>query len=178
MDVVKGGFAMRRIGLVFLLTAVFVAMGMGLGACSKKEPPPVEIPETPPDTVASAPIQPPKEVEPPPPPPVELADIFFEFDRANLRSDALMSMERNAEQLGDNTEIRVVLEGHCDERGTTEYNLALGERRARAAYDYLVRFGIDGGRLTVVSYGEERPFELGHTEAAWAKNRRVHFVKQ
>ena len=70
----------------------------------------------------------------------------------------------------------VTIEGHCDERGTNAYNLALGEKRANAAKDYLVSLGVDGGRITTISYGEEKPFDAGHDETAWTKNRRGHFV--
>jgi peptidoglycan-associated lipoprotein len=172
---------MRRVGFGIFAVILAVFLGIGLGACSKKTAPPVEIPEdmgTDTGEGSSQPIKTPPEVEVPDREPTELGDIFFDYDRSNLRPDALRTMEENARLLSENGDLRLILEGHCDERGTTEYNLALGERRARAAYDYLVRFGIDAGRLTTISYGEERPFDPGHTEAAWAKNRRVHFVKR
>ena len=78
--------------------------------------------------------------------------------------------------MNQNSSVRSQIEGHCDERGTNEYNLALGERRANAAKQYLTTAGISAGRLSTISYGEERPLDPGHTEAAWARNRRAHFV--
>lgn len=109
---------------------------------------------------------------------LSLQDIYFDYDRAVIRDEARNALNGNAKQLMDSNGARVVLEGHCDERGTVEYNLALGERRANAARDYLVRYGIEGMRLSTVSFGEERPFDPGHEESAWSKNRRVHFVRQ
>ena len=108
----------------------------------------------------------------------QIEDVFFDYDRYNLRDDARMALEGNARVLAANSDLQMILEGHCDERGTVEYNLALGERRARSAKDYLVQFGIEASRLTTISYGEERPFAQGHDEAAWAQNRRVHFVEK
>ena len=105
----------------------------------------------------------------------QLKTVYFDFDKYNLRDDARRTLEQDAEILKNNPDVKVVVEGHCDERGTNEYNLALGENRANAARDYLVRLGIDAGRLSTISYGEERPVALGHDEAAWAQNRRVQF---
>ncbi|GAB4320432.1 MAG: hypothetical protein Kow0074_10730 [Candidatus Zixiibacteriota bacterium] len=104
--------------------------------------------------------------------------IYFDFDKYNLRDDAKRGLEKNAEILKNNPGLRVVIEGHCDERGTNEYNLALGERRAKAARDYLIRLGIEADRLAIRSYGEERPVALGHNEEAWAQNRRAEFTRQ
>jgi peptidoglycan-associated lipoprotein len=108
--------------------------------------------------------------------PKEGRDIFFDFDRSVIRSDAKATLDSNIEWLKENPGIRVVIEGHCDERGTNEYNLALGQRRAKAARDYLVAGGIDPKRISTISYGEERPFVLGHDESAWKWNRRDHFI--
>jgi peptidoglycan-associated lipoprotein len=163
--------------LIFLL----VALSWTLAGCGKKPQPRVELP---PQEEAPAPEEPTQPIRPETPGAPEgeeatdvvLEDIFFDFDRYHLRPDALAAMERNARVLMENPDVTVILEGHCDERGTTEYNLALGEKRAKAAYDFLVRYGIDPSRLTTISYGEERPFDPGHNEEAWAKNRRVHFV--
>lgn len=105
-----------------------------------------------------------------------LQDAFFAFDRSALRKDAKAVLNQNAEWLKGNREAKIVVEGHCDERGTNEYNLALGERRAAAVRDYLVAAGIDPGRISTISYGEERPFVLGHDESAWKWNRRAHFL--
>lgn len=103
-------------------------------------------------------------------------DIHFEFDSSALLSDAQEILQKKAEWLRNNTNVRVVIEGYCDERGTNEYNLALGERRAASAKAYLTDLGISGSRLTTISYGEERPLDSGHNEEAWSKNRRTHFT--
>lgn len=104
-----------------------------------------------------------------------LRDVFFDYDCNDLNDNALDSLAWDAAYLMENQGFRVLLEGHCDERGTIDYNLALGERRAVSAYNYLLNYGIDADRLETVSYGKERPFTLGSTEEAWALNRRVHF---
>ncbi len=103
-------------------------------------------------------------------------DIYFEFDKATLLPMALDILKKKAEHLYNNPDITVVIEGHCDERGTNEYNLALGDRRAESAKSFLVDLGILPSRLTTVSYGEERPVDPRHNREAWAKNRRAHFV--
>lgn len=118
------------------------------------------------------------EAPPPPPPGVELGDIFFDFDKSELRTEAVQQLQKNFEWMKQNPTGTLVIEGHCDERGTNEYNMALGERRANAAKDYMVNIGGDPARMQTVSYGEERPFALGHDEASWAQNRRAHFVGQ
>jgi peptidoglycan-associated lipoprotein len=105
-----------------------------------------------------------------------LEDIRFEFDSAQLTSEAQRLLEKHAQWLQKNAGVRFTVEGHCDERGTAEYNLALGDQRARAARDYLVSLGIAPDRLTTVSYGKEQPLGPGGTEAAWARNRRAHFA--
>ncbi len=102
--------------------------------------------------------------------------IYFDFDRYTIRPDMRSRMEHNAQVMLDHPNIRVEIQGNCDERGTNEYNLALGEKRAKAARDYLVNMGVDPGRITIVSLGEEKPLDPGHNEAAWAKNRRDDFV--
>ena len=101
--------------------------------------------------------------------------IYFDFDKSDLRPDAREGLQANASYLKSNSSVQVTIEGNCDERGSNEYNLALGKRRAEAAYKYLVDLGIDGSRMTTVSYGEERPAVEGHNELAWAKNRRDEF---
>ena len=98
--------------------------------------------------------------------------VFFEYDSAVLTPDGRRTLERQAEWLRLFPEHNVMIEGHCDERGTREYNLALGERRASAARDYLVAFGMDSARVTTTSYGKERPYALGHNEESWSLNRR------
>ena len=120
---------------------------------------------------------------PPPPPPVKvvlpgLGDVFYDFDRSELRADAITQLKTNANWIQANSSNNVIIEGHCDERGTSEYNLALGERRANSARDYIVNLGVAPVRLKTVSYGEEKPFADGHNEEAWAQNRRAHFVAE
>ncbi len=103
-------------------------------------------------------------------------DVFFQYDSAELEPDAVSQLKNNAEWLNQNRTISAMIEGHCDERGTSEYNMALGEKRAETTKSFLVRAGVEASRLETVSFGEERPFDSGHTEAAWSKNRRAHFV--
>lgn len=108
-----------------------------------------------------------------------LKDINFAFDSYKLDSKAKDILASNAEWLKANPSATTQVEGHCDERGTNEYNMALGAHRARAGHDYLKGLGIAANRLSTVSYGEEMPLDPGHNEAAWARNRRDHFnVKQ
>ncbi|HHL40997.1 MAG TPA: peptidoglycan-associated lipoprotein Pal [Deltaproteobacteria bacterium] len=104
-----------------------------------------------------------------------LTDVYFDYDRFNIRESERAAVEKNARLLRENKNYKVTLEGHCDERGTVEYNIALGERRANSVKNYLVNLGVSADRLTVVSYGKERPACLEHTEQCWQKNRRVHF---
>jgi peptidoglycan-associated lipoprotein len=104
-----------------------------------------------------------------------LDTVYFEFDQATLSDLAKDTLVRNADWLRTNPDVRVQVEGNADERGTAEYNLALGERRAESVKSYLSSLGIDGNRLAPISYGEERPVDPGHNEDSWAKNRRVDF---
>ena len=174
-------------------------LALGPGGCAAKKPP-VARPASPPPAsspaVPTRPPAPPQPVEEPavvtPTPMTEdpmvsrsldelnrqtpLQPAFFEFDAAVLSSDAQAALNADAAVLKKYPAWTVTIEGHCDERGTAEYNLALGERRAVAAQAYLVSLGIPADRLRTVSYGKEFPFDPGHTEAAWAKNRRAHFV--
>jgi peptidoglycan-associated lipoprotein len=106
----------------------------------------------------------------------ELADIHFDFDKADIRPDAKPVLDKSATWLRGNAKELVLIEGHCDERGTNEYNLALGERRAKATMTYLVNNGVDARRITIISYGEERPECKDKTEKCWAMNRRAHFL--
>ena len=108
-----------------------------------------------------------------------LRDVYFDFDHYDVRAGDKGTLDENAKWLKSNQSALLLIEGHADERGTNEYNLALGERRAKATRDYLVSVGIDAGRITVISYGEERPTCTEKAEGCWAKNRRAHFlVKQ
>jgi peptidoglycan-associated lipoprotein len=104
-----------------------------------------------------------------------LRDVFFEYDSNELTQAATEALMQDAAYLMSNPGFKVLIEGHCDERGTIDYNLALGERRAIMVRDYLVNYGVDSSRLQYVSYGKERPFVTGADEASWAQNRRAHF---
>lgn len=166
---------MRKWMTAAVLLAVALTLGLATG-CSKKPAP---------QTITPAPVE---RSEPTPAPVVEtpretapvstvrLADVFFDYDKSVLRKDAQDVLAANAEYLRANPDVKVLIEGHCDERGTTEYNLALGDRRARAARDFLVNYGIAAARIETISYGEERPFAQGQNEAAWSQNRRAHFA--
>jgi peptidoglycan-associated lipoprotein len=173
------------------ITILVLAAAASFGACGKKTVPP-----PPPPPVAPEPPPP----APPPPPKPEVApqvdeytrlhamsaeeldkmgllgDVFFDFDRSDIRPSEQSALQKNADLLKKYDFLRVTVEGHCDERGTVEYNLALGERRARAAYDYLVSLGVPADRLKTVSYGKEVPVCTESTEACWQRNRRAHFT--
>ena len=151
-------------------------------SCAKKakEAPPTPPPapaqaETPPTPPAPPPTQPPPSPAPEPTK-VEFEPAFFDFDSYKLRDDARSVLGHDARVLRENGDVHVTIEGHCDERGTVEYNQALGEKRAQAARDYLVAAGIDASRIQTISYGKERPFAEGHDESAWQQNRRAHLV--
>ena len=136
----------------------------------------------PPGSEAVAPLPSPPREQPvaqlaqPTPKESPLKDIFFDFDKAEIRADAKAPLAEDISWLKGRPQAAITIEGHCDERGTSEYNLGLGQRRAKAAKDYLVASSIDGKRIVTVSYGKERPFVLGHDETAWRWNRRVHFA--
>ena len=106
------------------------------------------------------------------------AAIYFDFDKYNLRDDAKDDLKKNIDVMKKESDLKITVEGHCDERGTVEYNLALGERRAKSARDYMVSLGIKGDRISTISYGKERPKMMGHDEDSWAKNRRDEFVEK
>jgi peptidoglycan-associated lipoprotein len=123
---------------------------------------------------------------PPPPAPApapvrdfnqEVRDAFFDYDKSDIRPDAREALSKTADFLKSEPSIRVTIEGHCDERGSTEYNLGLGDRRAAAVKEYLVSLGISADRMTTVSFGKEKPFCMEHNETCWQQNRRGHFVK-
>ena len=105
-----------------------------------------------------------------------LKDIYFDFDRYDLRADARDVLKANADWLKQNPSATIEIEGHCDERGTAEYNLALGAKRAQSAKDYLTTLGVDAQRLSTISYGQEIPVCSEHTEECWQKNRHDRFV--
>ncbi len=126
-------------------------------------------------------------VNAPPPPPAPapaptpfeqgVHDAYFDFDKADIRPDVREALSQTAEYLKANSSIRVTIEGHCDERGSTEYNLGLGDRRAAAVKEYLVSLGISADRMNTVSFGKEKPFCMEHNETCWQQNRRGHFVR-
>ncbi len=105
-------------------------------------------------------------------------DVYFNFDDATLTSDARMTLKQKVAWLRENPGTSVLIEGHCDERGTSEYNIALGQRRAQSIKTFMINAGISTSRLSTVSYGEERPVDFANNETAWAKNRRAHFIIQ
>jgi peptidoglycan-associated lipoprotein len=105
-----------------------------------------------------------------------LKDVFFDFDKYDIRAEDAKTLDANAAWLKANADNLVLIEGHCDERGTNEYNLALGERRAKATMNYLVSQGVQANRITIISYGEERPGCSEKSESCWSKNRRAHFL--
>ena len=109
---------------------------------------------------------------------VPIKDVFFDFDKSDLRRDAVEQLKINVNWLREDGSRKVVLEGHCDRRGSDEYNHGLGARRARAVKNFIVDQGINSGRLKIINFGEEHPFAEGNTEEAWAQNRRVHFVAE
>ncbi|MEZ4650308.1 MAG: peptidoglycan-associated lipoprotein Pal [Candidatus Eisenbacteria bacterium] len=166
-----------------LLSLSLLGLALVLGGCSKKTAPEVTLPsDNPPGQTDNGSnngnqnggVETPVEN----PVPKALNDVFFDYDAFALRSDARRVIEEDANTINANPDWRVItLEGHCDERGTTEYNLALGQKRADSVRSYLVQLGVPRERLQTISYGEERPFDTGHTEAAWAQNRRVHFAR-
>jgi len=164
------------------IVSLAVVAGIAAG-CAKKAK---EAPPTPPPAPAQAETPPTPPPTPPTPPPapepvqtkVDFEPAFFDFDSYALRDDARSVLDRDARMLRDNMGTSVTIEGHCDERGTVEYNQALGERRAQAARDYLVSAGIDASRIQIISYGKERPFADGHDESAWQQNRRAHLVSR
>lgn len=159
-----------------ILTA---ASALALGACAKKAP--ADLPPAPVNTETPAPTPPPVvQTGPVPGTQAHFAQamsgrdvIFFDTDRYNIDSQDQVALQGQAQYLMQYPAVRATVEGHADERGTRDYNLALGERRANAAKNYLVSLGVDAGRITTVSYGKERPVALGSDEQSWAQNRRA-----
>ncbi len=105
-----------------------------------------------------------------------LKDAYFDYNEYEIRQDQRDALEKNAAWLKGHPTVTISVAGHCDERGTAQYNMALGQQRAQAVRDYLVQLGIDASRIQIISYGNERPFAVGHDESAWAQNRRDHFL--
>ena len=185
--------SVRRTAFLLLLLVTIAA-----GACGKKKPPiarPIPPPPSGSTTVTPPPEPPTPSAEPTSVPPEPVAEdsiaagsiddinrnsplkpVFYQFDAAEVDAEGQRILQSNADILRRYQTWQISIEGHCDERGTAEYNLALGERRAVAARNYLVSLGIPADRVKIVSYGKEFPFDPGHSEEAWSKNRRAHFV--
>jgi len=145
-----------------------------------KAPPTVPPPVVKESRVAEQPVAPAPPSQPPVPqagPGAGLSDIFFDFDRFVIRDDARPELEANAGLLKSRPGEKILIEGHCDERGTGAYNLVLGERRAQAAARYLQDLGVRSSQMQITSYGKERPFCEEHSEACWQSNRRAHFTR-
>jgi peptidoglycan-associated lipoprotein len=190
---------MTRVRHLFWILALSAVVILTASACHKKIPPPAPAPPPPPPA-APAPPPPP----PPPPPPAAapapapaplteeqlfarksldqlnaekpLGDTFFDYDMSEIRQDGRAALQRNADWMKKWTSTVVTVEGHCDSRGSSEYNLALGNRRASAVKDYLVSLGIPANRVTLVSKGKEQPFCSEDNESCWQQNRRGHFI--
>ena len=174
---------------VLSLTVVALAFVAACSSKPKAPPPPAPTP-APVSTPTVVTVEPPAPT-PQPTPRVDGEDItrkslseissylkpaFFDYDKADIRTDARDILAANAAWLKKYAGVQFTIEGHADERGTAQYNLALGDRRANAAKDYLTSLGVDASRIKTVSYGKERPFATGHDEDSWQKNRRAHFV--
>ena len=186
---------MMRLSKAIIPALVLAVMTMSAG-CTKKAP--VAAPQPPPPPAPTTPAPPP----PPPPPPAPapapkpltedevfakktlaelnaekpLEDVFFDYDKADLRTEALASLVKNSQWLTRWPTTKVLVEGHCDARGTNEYNLGLGEKRAAAVQAYLINLGIAGDRIQIVTKGEESPFCLEEAESCYSQNRRGHFI--
>src|SRR5689334_2849026 len=180
----------------FLVSAIALSMALAVAGCGKKVPPPAPAPPPPPP---AAPAPPPPPPPPPPPAPAPapapltedqifaqksldqlnaerpLGDVFFDLDESTIRDDARPLLQRNADWLKRWTSTQITVEGHCDSRGSSEYNLALGTRRANAVKDYMASLGVSASRLTVISKGKEQPFCTTEDESCWQQNRRGHF---
>lgn len=172
-----------------IVTLLFIlCLALSVTAC-KKKPPVIE----PQPTTGDTGVQETQPGEPTPPvvQPIaedELSDtvladitrqlqpVFYDYNKSDIREDQIAALQNNARVLKQYAKASVLIEGHCDERGTDEYNLALGERRARSAKDYLVSLGIAEARISTISYGESKPFAEGHNESVWQQNRRAHFI--
>ena len=167
---------MRR--LTFFTLLGLMAVALVLASCGSKPEPVEEVPVQV-EPVDTTPPEPEPEPEPPPPPPKlkdsQLMTVYFDFDKYDLRSDTKEGLDNNYELMNKFPNAIIKIEGHCDERGTIEYNLSLGEKRAKAAMDYITGLGIDPSRLSIISYGKEQPVDPGHDEVAWQKNRRCEF---
>ena len=179
------------------MTALALTTVMTVSACGKKAAPPLPQPPPPPP---AAPAQPPPPPPPPPPPAAPapapltedqifaqksleqvnadrpLGDVFFDLDESTIRDDARALLQRNADWMKRWASTAITVEGHCDSRGSSEYNLALGTRRANAVKDYLTSLGVSAGRVTVISKGKEQPFCNERADSCYSQNRRGHFL--
>jgi peptidoglycan-associated lipoprotein len=183
---------------VFILFILALVLSLAVAAaCAKKPPPQAPAPPPPPPAAASAPPPPPPPPPPPAPPPPRplseeeiftrktleqlnaekpLNDVFFDLDRSDIREEGKAALQKDADWMKRWTSTQVTVEGHCDSRGSAEYNLGLGSRRATAVKEYLVSLGIAANRITTVSKGKEQPFCREENESCWQQNRRGHFV--
>ena len=176
---------LKRSSLKMLLLFILL-VGLSLSGCARTSSGPSSAEETSPDSLKESEIQMPPRSEdqgilysgnisegrtsgP-------MLPVYFKYDSYNIKEDMLQRMETNAMFLKDNPHVLIEIQGNCDERGTVEYNLALGEKRAKSAKKYLVNLGINPKRIDIVSFGKELPLDPGRNEAAWAKNRRADFV--
>ncbi len=163
--------------LVLLLIGAFALAFVGCGGGQQKVEPETQ-PVVEPEPQETTPEPQPETQPEPEVVPVKDSDfgiVYFDFDKYNLVDSAKRALEMNADVMKKNASVMVLIEGHCDERGTVEYNLALGEKRAKSSADYLKNLGVAPGRIETISYGEERPAMQGSNEGAWAKNRRCEF---
>ena len=179
-------------------TAIVLTMVIVISGCAKKVPPPAPPPPAPPPAAAPPPPPPPppppRPAPAPPPRPLTedeifqrktldelnaekpLGDAYFELDMSTIKDDARATLQKDADYMKRWPSIKVTVEGHCDERGTPEYNLALGDRRSVSVKDYLVSLGIGADRIMTVSKGKEQPVCTDHMESCWQQNRRGHFI--
>jgi len=168
---------MKRFILFALLLTFPLLFGLNCGGPPPPEPEAPVIEETTPPPVEETKPEP----EPEPEPEVikisesDFMTVYFDFDKYNLVDSAKQALEHNARVLKDNPNVIIKIEGHCDERGTVEYNLSLGEKRAKSAMDYINQLGVGAGRISIISYGKTRPADPRSNEEAWAKNRRCEF---
>ncbi len=180
-----------KLSVILVVPLLFLAFSVG---CARRAPRPAPTPGAPTPATPTPPAPIPPTLPTPTPTPTvpsdageappgkvvmipSLEDIHFDFDRYHIRSDVRVILEQNGRWLRENPRAKVQIEGHCDEQGTVEYNLALGEKRANSTRDYLISLGIEPHRLSTISYGEEKPLDPSHNEEAWAINRRAHFHK-